>query len=183
VSAGAACRIVLVGMMGSGKSTIGRRLSEATGWRYVDNDELVMQTAGMSARALLESRGEGPMREAERSAAMHGLAQDPPVIVGIAGGAITDAGVRHAMAAEAFVVWLRAASAILAARAPGAEHRPWIQEGGSDWIEATAAERAPLYAEVADLVVDTDRRRPSAVARRIIDAIATLEACPPAGPR
>jgi len=183
VSAGAACRIVLVGMMGSGKSTIGRRLAKATGWRYVDNDELVVQTTGMSARVLLETRGEKSMRAAERSSALRALAEEPPVLLGIAGGAITDADVRRAMATAGLIVWLRAGPAILAARAFGAEHRPWIRDGGVSWIEGATGQRTPLYAEVADLVVDTDHVRPRAVVRRIMDAIATLEPCPPTGPR
>lgn len=165
--------------MGSGKSTIGGLLADATGWRYVDNDDLVVRATGMTPRALVAARGEGPMRDAERAAAMEALAEATPVIVGIAGGAITDGDVRRALAGGGFVVWLRSGSPALAARAVGGEHRPWLEEGGAGWIAATTAERAPLYAEVADLAVDTDRLGPRDAVERIRRAIGALEACGP----
>ena len=62
------CRVLLIGMMGSGKSTIGRLLSDATGWPYIDNDELVRQTHGATARQILAERGEARMRAAESDA-------------------------------------------------------------------------------------------------------------------
>jgi len=168
-------------MMGSGKSTIGRLLAAATGWRYVDNDDLVMRGTGMSSRALLEARGEGPMREAERDAAERALAEAAPVIVGIASGAIVDEEIRRAVAASGFVVWLRASSPSLAARAAGADHRPFLADGGAAWIAATNTERAPFYEAVADLAVDTDRLGAEDAAERIVAAIDELAACPPVG--
>jgi shikimate kinase len=179
VSRDAACRIVLVGMMGSGKSTIGRLLTAATGWRYVDNDVLVLRATGRTSRDLAEAQGEGPMRDAERVAADRALAERPPVIVGIAAGVIADERVRRALGTAGFVVWLRAGSAALTDRAPGAEHRPWLEAGNAEWLEATDRERAPLYASVADLIVDTDRLNPGDAVDRIVASVATLEACPP----
>lgn len=150
------CRVALVGMMGSGKSTIGRLLSESTGWPYVDNDELVRQAHAMTARQLLAERGEGAMRRAESDALATGLALSPPAIVGVAAGVILDREDRERLRTGAIVVWLRAAAAVLESRAPDAEHRPWLNEVGVSWIRNAAAERAPLYASVADFVLDTD---------------------------
>ena len=150
------CRVALVGMMGSGKSTIGRLLSESTGWPYVDNDELVRQTAGMTARELLAERGEEAMRRAESDALATGLALPPPAILGVAAGVILDPAGRERLRTDAIVVWLRAAAAVLESRALGAEHRPWLDDAGASWIRDAAAEREPLYAAVADLVIDTD---------------------------
>ncbi|HEX5038704.1 MAG TPA: shikimate kinase [Candidatus Limnocylindria bacterium] len=175
----AACRILLIGMMGSGKSTIGRRLAAATGWPYVDNDDLVVRATGMSSRALVEARGEGPMRDAERAATTRALDEDPPLIVGIAAGAIVEESLRRALRAGGFVVWLRAGSAALSARATRAGHRPFLQRGGAAWIAATNEERAVLYASIADLIIDTDTLRPRAAVDRILAAIARLDSCPP----
>ena len=166
-------------MMGSGKSTIGRRLADATGWPYVDNDDLVLRATGMTSRQLVEARGVGPMRDAERAAAMAALGEEPPVIAAIAAGAITDEDVCRALAAGGFVVWLQAGSASLAGRTIGAAHRPWLERDGEAWIERTNADRAPLYASVADLTVDTGRLRPGSAVERILAAVTTLEACPP----
>ena len=163
--------------MGSGKSTIGRLLAEATGWRYVDNDDLVNRATGMTSRALVAARGEESMRDAERAAAEQALAEAVPVIVGIAGGAITDEATRRAIADAGFVVWLRAGATAL-------ERWPWApsigrgRAGRVGWLATTATERAGLYESVADLTVDTDRRGPKDVVGRILAAIATLEGCP-----
>ena len=118
------------------------------------------------------------MRDAERAAAEQALAEAVPVIVGIAGGAITDEATRRAIADAGFVVWLRAGATALGARAMGAEHRPWLEQGGVGWLATTATERAGFYESVADLTVDTDRRGPKDVVGRILAAIATLEGCP-----
>ena len=130
-------------MMGSGKSTIGSLLAEATGWRYVDNDDLVVRATGMSSRELVRTRGEAPMREAERTAAEDALAEVPPVVVGIAGGAIADEAVQRTLAHAGLVVWLRAGTSTLAERAFGADHRPWLEDGGVAWIDATNASVRP----------------------------------------
>ena len=163
------CRVALVGMMGSGKSTIGRGLSEATGWRWVDNDDLVRRAHGVTARELLAERGEEAMRRAEADALAVGLRLPPPAIVGVAAGIILDADDRDRLRGGAIVVWLRAAAAVLESRAMGAEHRPWLDGEGASWIRDAVAERAALYASVADFVLDTD-------AGSVSEAVATLHA-------
>ena len=77
-------------MMGSGKSTIGRLLSEATGWPYIDNDELVRRSRGATARQILAERGEDRLRDAESDALMLGIETPPPAVVGVAAGTILD---------------------------------------------------------------------------------------------
>ena len=160
-----ACRVVLVGMMGSGKSTIGRLLSKLTGWALVDNDELLNQLHGLSARAILEQRGEVALRAAEADALKLGLAQQAPCIVDAAGGTILDPTLR-ALLADQIVIWLRARPETLFQRAQGAAHRPWLDRG-LEWMSTTMTERAPLYESVADLIVDTDSVDPLAVVREI----------------
>lgn len=155
------CRVALVGMMGSGKSTIGRLLSEATGWPYVDNDDLVRRIHGRTARELLADRGEDAMRRAESDALVAGLGLPPPAIIGVAAGVILDSVDRERLQAAAIVVWLRVAAVVLESRAMGAEHRPWLDADGGTWIREAAADRAPLYRSVADFVLDTDAGSPA----------------------
>lgn len=149
------CRVILIGMMGSGKTTIGRLLSEATGWPYVDNDQLVRRYSGLTARELLAESGQDRLREVESAALALGLELPPPVIVGVAAGAVIDARNREGMSRGGVVVWLRASTETLIERAGNAAHRPFVDRFGPDWMQKTAAERDPLYAEVADLTVDT----------------------------
>jgi shikimate kinase len=175
------CRVALVGMMGSGKTTIGQLLSKATGWHYLDNDELVRRAHGTTARALLAERGEPTMRRAESDALALGLELPPPAIVGVAGGVILDALDRERLRAGAIVVWLRADAAVLETRAVGAEHRPWVDTGGASWLRHAVAEREPLYASVADLVLDTARGSPAAAARTLHRWLLAQAPCGAAG--
>jgi shikimate kinase len=171
------CRVVLIGMMGSGKSTIGRLLADATGWPYADNDELVMRATGATARTLLAERGEAAMREAE-SAALHvGLREPPPAIVGVAAGVILDPDDRRALREGGIVVWLRARAETLTARAAGAAHRPWLDGDANAWMTATLAEREPLYASVADHAADTDSAPPDETVSALVDWLDSQAAC------
>jgi shikimate kinase len=165
-------RVVLMGSMGSGKSTIGRLLARATGWHYVDNDALVHQATGRTSRELLATEGEDGLRRAEAAAFDRALAHAPPVIVGLAAGTILDPGRRRRLAESDTVVWLRADPATLARRAQGAAHRPWLDGDAEAWFRETERIRAPLYAEVADIEVDTDSVSPQQVVDEILAALA-----------
>ena len=164
-------------MMGSGKSTIGRLLSEATGWRYMDNDELVRRSSGATARQILADRGEGEMREAESSALALGIATPAPVVVGVAAGTILERLNRERLRAGGIVVWLRADAASLEARAVGADHRPWLDTGGESWMRDAVAERDPLYASVAGIVIDTGVRPAEESVRTILAQLESVAAC------
>ncbi len=172
-----AARILLVGMMGSGKSTVGRLLSEATGWPYVDNDELVRRAQGTTARVLLAERGEEEMRRAESEALELGLRLPPPVIVGVAAGTILEPDDRSRLRVGGIVVWLRASANVLVARAMKGEHRPFLDTHGPDWMASTLAEREPLYRSVADVIVDTGAARPADTAAELRWRLATFAAC------
>lgn len=168
------CRVVLVGMMGSGKTTIGRLITARTGWPRFDNDQMLHQLYGMTARQLAEMRGEDQLRAAEGAALARNLSQPGPCVIDAAAGTILSAQSRAALR-DPIVVWLRAAPETLFRRAAGAQHRPWLA-GGEDWIREATEIRDPLYASVADVVIDTDGRTPDEVAAEIIDRITKL--CP-----
>ena len=164
-------RVLLLGMMGSGKSSVGRALAERTGWPFIDNDALVQRATGRTARELLRDRGEAAMREAESEALRAGLGIPAPAIVAIAAGTITRSEDRDRIDHGGFVVWLHARAEVLAARAVGATHRPWLDDDPVAWFRRTIEERAPLYRAIADLEIDTGSRDPDAAARRVVECL------------
>ena len=172
-----ACRVILVGMMGSGKTTIGRLLAEQTGWPYVDNDELVRRRHGRSSREILATEGEPMLRQAERSALALGVELSPPVIVGVAAGAILDAANRERLTGGGIVVWLRAGAAALTGRAMDEAHRPFVDTAGAAWLAQAVRDREPLYESVADLIVDTDTASPESTADTILAHLASVPDC------
>jgi shikimate kinase len=163
---------VLIGMMGSGKSTVGRELSEATGWPLIDNDELLGRIYAKTARQLLADEGEVALRAAEAEALTLGLTDPNPAIVDAAAGTILDESIRKALADE-FVVWLKASPEVLFARSAGAAHRPWLDRG-EDWFRTAVAQRDPLYLSVADVVVDTETTTPHEAAAQILAALRNM---------
>jgi shikimate kinase len=164
-------RVVLLGMMGSGKTSVGHALSALTGWPFVDNDALVQAETGRTARELLAERGEDAMRDAEAAALRRGLEVSPPAIVATAAGTVLDAENRRRIARGGHVVWLRARPEVLAARAAGAQHRPWLDDDPVAWFRAAAEERDGRYREVSDVEVDTERMRPAEAARQIVESL------------
>lgn len=168
---------MLIGMMGSGKSTIGRLLSSRMGWPYWDNDALVEKLRGETARELLAGSGEAELRQTEREALELGLGQPAPCILGAAGGTILDAQARALMRERALVVWLDAHPGTLARRARNALHRPWLAGDAEGWMRRTLQERAPLYKSVAGLIVNTQRRRPASVVTEVIDWLGDQPEC------
>ncbi len=164
-------RVLLLGMMGSGKSSVGRALSDRTGWPFIDNDALVERATGLSARELLRDRGEAALREAESAALRAGLGIPAPAIVATAAGTIMRPEDRALIDDGGLVVWLRAPAEVLAARAAGASHRPWLDDDPVAWFARTIDDRAPMYRTVADLEIDTGSVDPDGAAERVLDRL------------
>ena len=162
-------RILLVGMMGAGKTTVGRALAERLGYGYMDSDHQVESRTGQTVREIFETRGEAAFREEERHALEEALAGDGPMVVSVAGGAVLDPDNRETLRRAGLVVWLKASPAALARRVAGADHRPLL---GDDPLEALARlylDRAPLYEELADLVIDVEDRTPEQAVQEVVD--------------
>ena len=154
-------------MMGAGKSTIGRALSRLTSWKYVDNDDLVRSISGHGAAQIRATDGEDALHEVEELAFEASLALEPPVIVGAAAAVVLDPIARVRLRSGPYVVWLRARPETLSARiGTGAGRRP--EAADPAWGAARAAERAPLYVEVASRIVDVDDRSSDEVAEQIL---------------
>lgn len=164
-------RIILIGMMGSGKSSVGRLLATRTGWPFHDNDALVERATGRTARELLATAGEAGLRDAEAAALNAAVEASAPAIVALAAGTVLEPDQRQRIAAAGFVVWLHSPPDVLAARAAAGMHRPWLEGDAAAWFAETSAERAPQYAAVADLEVDTSETDPDEAADRILGAI------------
>ena len=161
-------RVLLVGMMASGKSTVGHALAEQTGWPYVDNDDLVARLAGEATPDDAATRGADGLHMLEGFVVEEILAMPAPLIAGIPGSTITTDPMREQLRAGGFVVWLRARLETLAARVGDGSSRPFF--AGHDvlaTLERLNAGREPLYAAVAHLVVDVDDLSPDAIAEQI----------------
>ncbi len=163
-------RIFLVGLMSSGKSTIGRALSRRTGWPYVDNDHFIRETTGRSAPEIEADDGIDALHAAEAAAFEQALALDPPVIVGVAGWIVTDPSLRARMRQAGRVAWLRARPETLLQRAGSGKGRRGDAMSPA-WILRVSTERTPLFESIADLVIDVDRRRPREVVEMIVDGL------------
>ena len=160
-------RVLVVGMMASGKSTIGRALSDRLGWPYYDNDELLLRATGADTRTFLDRHGEAALRRAESAALTVALTEGAPLIAGVAGGVVDDPLDRQRLRAGGFVVWLRATIDTLVRRASGTD-RPWLGDDPRAALTALYAGRAHLYQSVASLVVDVDELPPGVVADQVV---------------
>jgi shikimate kinase len=166
--------IVLVGMMASGKSAVGRVLARRLGRPYLDNDELVSRYAGVDAAVLLDAQGLEALRSAESAALAQAIDGTPPSVVSAAAGTVLDPALRSLLERQATVVFLRARPRTLLTRIlhdPRSVERPRHAADLAAWLEQQSVERGPLYAEVADLVVDTDDDSPEGLAATIQDRL------------
>ena len=165
-------RVVLVGMMGSGKSTVGRILAERLGWPFHDNDMMLRQLFDATPRELLEAGGEAAMHSAEVTALLAAIAMPPPAVVAAAGGTILDPGARSEISTGGLAVWLRITAETVEERSAGGDHRPWPDADRAGWIAQALKQRQALYRQVADLVLDADNHPPNVLADRILEAVA-----------
>ena len=162
--------LVLVGLMGVGKTTVGTRLSEILGWRLVDSDAQVEARTGRTVRDIFEHDGEPVFRVLETEALRDALDAPGPTIVAAAGGVVlAEANRRLLERPNVAVVWLRADPATLVERAMTGDHRPLLARDPAGVLSQMAVDREPLYREVADVVVDVDGKSPDDVASEVLE--------------
>lgn len=175
MAAPAGLRIVLLGPMGTGKSTLGKALAQRLGGPFVDNDEALEEFNGRSARDILSADGLAALRAAEAATAFHLLALPPPVVVALAAGVIEDGDVRRSLRQVDTVVLLTAAVQTLAERVRRDEEqgkgRPWVGTDPAAALRRLSQGREPLYAEVADIVVDVDQLSPEQAVAQVLAEI------------
>lgn len=165
--------VVLVGLMGTGKTTVGRALATRLGRPFFDSDALVEHQTGRTVRELFDDGGEPAFRDLETEVLARALAVPEPSVIAAAGGVVIRPANRAALArADAHVVWLQARPATLLARVSGAGHRPLLDDDPAGVLERMAAERAAWYAEVADQALVVEGR---SVDDLVAEIVASLE--------
>jgi shikimate kinase len=167
--------VVLVGLMGSGKSTVGALVAEATGRVLIDADVAISSLTGKAVRELWEGGGEGAYRQMESQVVLEALAGTVPCVIAAPGGVVLDPLVRAALV-HAFVVWLRTDPATLAGRVRPGDHRPLLADRPFEVLSAMSLDRSHLYAEVADVTIDTDHLDTESVAAAILQHLRRLPA-------
>ena len=164
--------VILVGMPGAGKSSIGRRLAARLGVPFLDADTEIEAAAGLPITEIFSRYGEAHFRDGERRVIAR-LVSGPPVVLATGGGAFVDAGTRAALRrAGTVTIWLQCSHATLLRRVVGRGHRPMFlgaDPGGV--LDRLMAARHPLYAE-ADIVVSCSDESPDATTRRVQEALA-----------
>ncbi len=147
--------IFLVGPMGVGKSSIGRRLAARLGRTFIDSDEELMRRTGVEIEVIFDIEGEAGFRSRE-SRLLQELVRQAGIVLATGGGAVLLPENRAALAANGTVVYLSAAADLLARRTARDRKRPLLQTGNRlARIRELLEAREPLYREVADCVVDT----------------------------
>jgi shikimate kinase len=160
-------RAVLVGMPGSGKSTIGRRLAKAMQVPLLDSDAKIVESTGRAVADIFANDGEQEFRRIEEDVVRTALAEHDG-IVSLGGGAITSPGVRDALAGHT-VIFLEISAAEGIRRTTGGTVRPLLAGGDpAQKYRELMAQRVPLYRRVATLRINTNRRNPGAVVRYIV---------------
>lgn len=165
--------IVMIGLMGAGKSCIGRLLAQRLGLDFIDADEEIEQAAQCSIDEIFERHGEAAFRDGERRVIARIL--DGPVhVLAAGGGAMMDKQTRANIRGQAISVWLRADLDLLVQRVSRRHNRPLLKNGEPrDILERLMKTRHPIYAK-ADVVVDSDAKPPKVIVDRVIRALAEV---------
>jgi shikimate kinase len=168
-------KVVLVGLMGAGKSLVGALVAQEIGWELVDVDVAITARTGVTVREIWESGGESAYRGLESEEVLRALRGEVPVVIAAPGGIVLDPVVRAGLG-DAFVVWLRAETATLARRVRCGDHRPLLGDRPFDVLAVMASDRALLYEGIADAVIDTDDLDAESVAVEVFELLQNLPA-------
>ena len=164
--------LVLVGLMGVGKTTVGKRCAALLARDFVDTDELVVAAAGVPFDELWAVEGEPGFRARERVAVADVAASPTPLVIACGGGAVLDPDNRRVLRGAGFVVWLEARPAVLVSRLAGDDSRPLLAGGDrSATLTRLGDLRAPAYEAAADVTVATDGRTVDEVAAAVIEEL------------
>jgi shikimate kinase len=164
--------LYLIGYRGTGKTTVAAALAEKLGRPWFDADVEIERRAGKSIREVFTIDGEPAFRDWE-SAVIADLSSQTKIIISVGGGAVIRPQNREVMKASGYVVWLQALPETILERMVAdpttGDRRPNLTTlGGLAEIEALLAERTPLYAQCADITVDTEGKSPEAIAEEIV---------------
>ncbi len=165
--------IVLVGLMGAGKTSVGRLLAKRLDLEFIDADHEIEQAAQCSIEQIFESHGEAEFRDGERRVIAR-LLTGPTHVLATGGGAFMRKETRDAIRGWGISVWLRADLDLLLRRVSRRKNRPLLRnENPRQILEKLIEERYPVYAE-ADIVVDSGDRPPGTIVDNVIESIETF---------
>jgi shikimate kinase / 3-dehydroquinate synthase len=162
--------VVLVGLMGAGKTSIGRRLAARLGLPFRDADTEIELAAGCTIQEIFARYGERAFRDGERRV-IRRLLSEEPIVLAFGGGAVMDPDTRALVRGGSISVWLRCRLPTLVRRVAGRDHRPLLAGGDpTEILQRLLDQRAPTYAE-ADVIVDCTDEPPEATTTRVLDAV------------
>ncbi len=165
--------IVLVGLMGAGKTSVGRLLAKRLDLDFIDADHEIEQAAQCSIEQIFESHGEAEFRDGERRVIAR-LLTGPTHVLATGGGAFMRKETRDAIRGRGISVWLRADLDLLLRRVSRRKNRPLLRnENPRQILEKLIEERYPVYAE-ADIVVDSGDQPPGTIVDTVIESIETF---------
>jgi shikimate kinase len=172
--------VALVGLMGAGKSAIGKRLAARLDLPFVDADDEIEHAAGCTIGEFFEKYGEAAFRAGERRVIAR-LLDEPPHVLSTGGGAYMDAETRALMRAKAVTVWLRADLEVLYDRVRRRTHRPLLRQGDpKEILGKLMTQRYPVYAE-ADIIVESTSQPADRTTEQVVEALRAYLQARPAG--
>jgi shikimate kinase len=163
-------RLLLVGMMAVGKTTVGQLGAKRLGWSFLDSDAQLLADAGRSAQEIFDTDGDEALRTFESQVLVEAIAQPTPVVIAVAGGVVLSEANRALLVRSGVVVWLRATVATLGERVSRGGARPRLGEDPVRSLHDLYRTRHPLYAAVAGFVIDVDDLAPEEIVTRIFEA-------------
>lgn len=170
--------VVLVGLMGAGKTSVGRRLAALLDLPFVDADTEIEKAAGCTIADIFAQHGEAAFRDGERRV-IRRLLDGPPHVLATGGGAFMNRDVRARIRARGVSVWLRADLELLVSRVGRRRGRPLLDHGDTRQIlTALMAERYPVYGK-ADIIINTARESTAETAGRVLAAVRSFLAGEP----
>ncbi|MBV5308698.1 shikimate kinase AroK [Chromatium okenii] len=160
--------IFIVGPMGAGKSTVGRQLAEALSYSFKDSDQEIQRRTGVDIQTIFEFEGESGFRHRERQI-IEELVNEERIVLATGGGAVLSPENRQNLSARGVVIYLHCSPEQQFSRTSRDRNRPLLEtEDPLEKLRQVMEEREPLYRQVADLVVSTEKRGTSAVIKEII---------------
>lgn len=162
--------VVLIGLMGAGKSTVGRRLAKKLHVKFVDSDDEIEKAAGCSIEDIFELYGEAEFRQGEQRV-LERLLDEGPMILATGGGAFMQDAIRAKILAKGRAVWLKAGLDALVERTSRRGGRPLLKQGDPrQTLERLINERYPVYGE-APIIIDTDSETLDSTVDKIVEAL------------
>jgi len=160
--------IFLIGLMGAGKSTVGRYTARILGLPFEDSDRVIEDRAGVAIPVIFAQEGEGGFRVREKKV-IRELTAKSGIVLATGGGAVIDPENRQLLRARGYVIYLRAPVAILVARTAHDHHRPLLQDiDRTARLQQLLEIREPLYQEIAHLILDTGTNSVRRVVRELL---------------